>query len=74
MQDCVFNGYNLADLARQCRAAGCPTNTALAELVWFLSNRAALPVSVGEEFMREAGYIPYQGFPLKRLPSQVATR
>jgi ribonuclease HI len=60
----TFDGYHLPTIARLCKELGSPTQGQLAEFVWRLSNFAALPFAVAEEFMRSAGYIPFKGYPL----------
>ncbi len=60
----TFNGYHLPTIARLCKELGSPREGDLAEFVWRLSNAAALPVGIAQEFMRAAGYEPFQGYPL----------
>ena len=61
------NGYYLPTLARLARALNCPTEDGFAELIWRLSNDAAMPNKLGEDFLRACGYVPFQSFPLVRL-------
>jgi hypothetical protein len=65
MQNVTFDGYNLPTLARATRALECPTDGGIAWLVWRISNSDRLPAAIADEFMREAGYVPFQGYPLK---------
>ena len=67
MKDITFDGYHLPTLAKVARAAGKPTVGPLAGLIWELSNRDSLPSMIALEFMVEAGYQPFQGYPLKRV-------
>jgi hypothetical protein len=60
------NGYHLPTLARLCRALDCPTNDGLAALIWRISN-VGTTYSLGADFLRACGYVPFQGFPLVRL-------
>jgi hypothetical protein len=71
MQNVIFNGYHLPTLAKLCKELGSPSDGALAEFVWRLSNVDTLPVKIGYEFMAEAGYVPYVGFPLLREASHL---
>jgi hypothetical protein len=73
MQNITFDGYHLPTLAKLARELGSPTNDALAEFFWTTSNRATLPQPIASEWMREAGYVPFVGFPLKRS-NEHATR
>lgn len=64
--DLTFNGYHLPTIARLCQEFGSPTEGALAEFVWRLSNSDALPAAAVQEFMRSAGYEPFKGYPLAK--------
>ncbi len=66
MQDITFNGYHLPTIAQLAKELGSPINGAFAELIWHLSNRDTLPYTIAVEFMEEAGYVAFQGFPLVR--------
>ena len=68
MQNITYNGYHLPTLAKLAHETGNPTGDALAEIIWRLSNRETLPYRIAEEFMLEAGYVPFVGFPLQRRP------
>jgi hypothetical protein len=62
-------GYHLPTLARLYRELGSPTddNAGLASFMWRMSNRSCIPPSLAADFMRAAGYNPFQGYPLQRL-------
>ncbi len=60
----TFNGYHLPTVARLCQELGSPTEGALAEFVWRLSNSDSLSIAAAQEFMRSAGYVPFKGYPL----------
>lgn len=64
MRNLTFEGYHLPTVARIARDLGSPTGDRFAEFLWRLHNSPALPVEVAQEFMREAGYEPFKGFPL----------
>lgn len=66
MQNITFNGFHLPTVAKTARELGSPTDSDLAALIWRLSNAASLPVEIATDFMREAGYEPFKGFPLQR--------
>jgi hypothetical protein len=65
----TFNGYNLYTVARIALQLGRPTDDKFAELVHRLSNSPSLPVEIAASFMESAGYVPFEGFPLKRKRS-----
>jgi hypothetical protein len=65
----TFNGYNLYTIARLALHLGRPTDDAFAAFIWELSNRPNLPVEIAVSFMESAGYVPFEGFPLKRKRS-----
>jgi ribonuclease HI len=70
----TFNGYHLPTISRLCKELGSPREGNLAEFVWRLSNSAALRVGVAREFMRSAGYEPFQGYPLTNTGAPCAVR
>ncbi len=43
-----------------------PTTNDTAEQLWRFSNREGVPADIAARFMESLGYIPFQGFPLKR--------
>jgi len=63
----TYNGYHLPTLAKIARELGRPTDDKLADIIWHLSN--AVPVEVATDFMEQAGYEPFKGFPLRRKRS-----
>jgi hypothetical protein len=65
----TFNGFNLYTVARIAQHLGRPTDDRFAELVHRLSNSPSLPVEIASSFMESAGYVPFEGFPLKRKRS-----
>lgn len=67
MQNITFNGYHLPTLAKIARELGRPTDDQLAGIIWRLSN--SVPVEVATDFMEQAGYEPFKGFPLRRKRS-----
>lgn len=67
MRDITFNGWHLPTLAKATKLAGSPTEGGLAHLVWNLSNYTGLPLDDAREFMEEAGYLSFAGYPLTRL-------
>jgi len=67
MKEVTFNGFHLPTLARLAHHLGCPIDDSFAEFIWRLSNYDSLPGTVAAEFMKEAGYSPFRGFPLVRL-------
>jgi hypothetical protein len=52
-------------IARDAWKQGRPTDNAFAEYVWRASNH--LPVDSAKRMMKRAGYVAFQGFPLKRM-------
>ena len=69
LPDVLVEGYHLPTVARLCRELGSPVDdpAGLASFMWRMSNRAHIPPSLAADFMRAAGYNPFQGYPLKRL-------
>jgi hypothetical protein len=55
-------------LAADLNADGSPTNTSGAARLWELlsSNRSPFSPSQAAEVYRMAGYVPFEGFPLRR--------
>jgi len=66
LPEVTVEGFHLGTLARLCRVLGCPTDDRLASLVWRLSCLSAVSPSLGADFMRACGYVPFKGFPLVR--------
>jgi hypothetical protein len=56
-----------AELLREALAAGSPTTGEVAAKLWTWSNRTDVPVAYAELIMRNAGYQPFKGYPLKRI-------
>ena len=71
MQNITFDGYHLPTLVRLAKELGSPTNDGLAEVIWRLSNRNTMPLKVACDFMSEAGYLPFMGFPLMRETAEI---
>ena len=69
----LHGGYHLATIAKLCRELGSPTHGDLAALVWRLSCDEKIPSDVAREFMRDAGYTPFKGYPLKETEPTVPT-
>jgi hypothetical protein len=53
----------------EARKRGNPTNDEFAERLWRWSNSQSVSYQLAAQTMREAGYKPFQGFPLQRLPT-----
>jgi len=70
MTEITFDGYHLPTLAKVCRELNSPSDGALAEFVWRLSNSPAMPIMLAAEFLRSAGYVPFKGYPLQRRRSE----
>jgi hypothetical protein len=62
MTDLTVNNYHLPTLVQLLRDAGSPTEGKLPAVAWQVSN--ILPWEYGHEFLTEAGYKPFQGYPL----------
>lgn len=66
MNNVTFNGYHLPTVARIARELHSPVDGELAWFVWRLSTANSLPYQTANEFLKAAGYLPFQGYPLKR--------
>jgi hypothetical protein len=66
--------YGVLDIdavARDAWERGRPTEGEFAEYLWGASNH--IPVADAEQMMRDAGYIPFEGYPLKRSGKKSAS-
>lgn len=70
MKDITLNGYHLPTVAAMARKLGSPTDGHLAETIWHISTDERLPEDIAAEFMRDAGYVPFAGYPLTRLVTE----
>lgn len=65
----TYGVLDIAAIARDAWERGRPTDDEFAEHLWHASNH--MPVCDAREMMKAAGYIPFEGFPLKRSRKQV---